>query len=91
MDAEVGALVGRSWPAFPDYIHIINILYQEGLHPRLDYMESDNRLAGTRNFDEFARRAPFSLGELSKAELEKLAAWYHTNPESARRGGAPFR
>ncbi|MDM7456334.1 MAG: methyltransferase domain-containing protein [Tepidimonas sp.] len=91
IDAEVAELLGRSRPALPDYIYIINLLYQMGRHPRLDYISSDNRLAGAKNFDEFVRKVTFAVGALRDDERERLKAWYEADPQRSQRGGAPFR
>lgn len=91
IDAEVAELLGRSRPPLPDYIYIVNILYRMGRHPRLDYIENDNRLAGTEDFDAFARKIAFSHGDIDEAGRARLRRWYDADPERARRGGAPFR
>jgi len=91
IDAEVADLLGRDRPALPDYIYILNILHRMGRHPRLDYIENDNRLAGSEDFEEFARKVAFSLGELDEAGCARLRLWYDADPDRARRGGAPFR
>ena len=91
IDTEVAQLLGRARPALPDYIYIVNLLHRMGRHPRLDYIENDNRLAGAENFDEFARKVAFSVGGLSDAERARLRAWCDADPERGRRGGAPFR
>lgn len=91
MESALARRLGRERQPLPDYIYIINILYQMGRHPRLDYIESDNRLAGTDNFDDFAQRVASCLGELSNSERALLADWYAADPERARRGGEPFR
>ncbi len=91
IDADVAELLGHARPALPDYIYIVNILYRMGRYPRLDYLENDNRLAGTQDFDEFVRKVAFSLGEIDDAGRARLRQWYDADPERARRGGAPFR
>lgn len=91
IDAEIAELLGRARPALPDYIYIVNILYRMGRHPRLDYIENDNRLAGAQTLDEFLRKVAFSVGELSADERARLADWYAAHPERARQGGEPFR
>ncbi len=91
IDAGVAELLGRSRPPLPDYIYILNILHRMGRRPRLDYIESDNRLAGTENLDTFLRKVAFSVGELSEDERARLAGWHAANPQRARQGGAPFQ
>ena len=83
--------IGRHACPIPDYIFILNILYQMGRHPRLDYIEARGRLAGTRNFDEFLTKARFSLGELTAEEQQRLSAWHHADPGRAERGGEGFK
>lgn len=90
VDAEVAELLGRTRPALPDYIYIVNILYRMGRYPRLDYIENANRLAGAEDFEAFARKAAFPLGEIDAAGRARLRQWYDADPERARRGGAPF-
>lgn len=83
IDPAVIEAVGRSAstpPALPDYIYIVNILYRMGIHPRLDYIEHEGRLAGAANFDEFAARVAWALGELSEPERARLADWYARQP-----------
>jgi SAM-dependent methyltransferase len=91
IDAEVAQLLGRARPALPDYIYIVNLLHRMGRHPRLDYIENDNRLAGAENFDEFARKVAFSVGALTEDELSQLKVWFEADPQRGQQGGAPFR
>lgn len=81
---DPGALeaLGRKLLPPPDYIYIVNILHAMGIHPRLDYLESEQRLAPAADFEEYARRIAWSLGELAPDELTRLRAWY----ERARPG-----
>ena len=56
-------VVGRELIPQPDYIYLLNILHRIGIHPRLDYLEQEDRFAGLRDFAEFARRVSWSLGD----------------------------
>ena len=76
VDPAVIQVLGRKLPPLPDYIYIINILHGMGIHPRLDYIENESRLAGTANFDEFISRVAWSLGDLTTDERARLRAWY---------------
>lgn len=78
-------------PAAPNYIYIVNILHQMGMHPRVDYIDYENRIKGATNFQEFAQTVGRVVGELTESELERLKAWYESDPERALSGGAPFR
>ena len=91
IDDEIAGMLGRQRPALPDYIYIINLLYRMGHHPRLDYIENNNRLSGTESFDEFAQKVAFLLGPLSDDERTRLQQWYAANPDRAQRGGTLYR
>ena len=80
IDPTVFEAIGRKTAPLPDYIYILNILHTMGIHPCLDYVEQESRLAGTANFDEFCARVSWALGELSHDERERLRAWYQSNP-----------
>lgn len=90
-DACVARVLGRQQRAFPDYIYIVNILYDMGLNPRLDYIELPGRLAGTTSFEEFAEKVVWSFGELTDAERHHLREWYEADPVRAQQGGEPMR
>lgn len=89
-DPSIQDVVGRRVPSVPDYIYLVNILHRMGIHPRLDYLTQESRLADAQDFDDFARRVAWSLGELSAAESDRLQAWYE-GATPAQRAGAPMR
>ncbi|ART80349.1 methyltransferase domain-containing protein [Oceanisphaera avium] len=91
MSAELLTALGRKVYPQPDYIYILNILYQMGRQPRLDYIEARGRLAGTKSFAEFLAKASSSLGELTDQEQARLSDWYHAHPQRAARGGEGFK
>ena len=41
-DPDLFEYLGRSFESGPDYIITVNILYQMGIHPRIDYIELDS-------------------------------------------------
>ena len=61
-----------------------------GIHPCLSYLAQESRLAGAQDFDDYARRVAWSLGELSVAETTRLCAWYE-QATPAERAGPPMR
>jgi len=91
IDPAVIDVIGRDLPPLPDYVYIVNILHGMGIHPRLDYIEHEGRLAGATNFDEFARRVAWALGELSDDERTRLRAWHGRVAPSLGAAGAPMR
>ncbi len=76
--------LGREHPPLPDHIYILNILYQMGRQPRLDYIRSERRRAAAPDLDTLVRQVTFSLGVPSAIERERLAAWFLADPERAR-------
>ena len=89
-DPAIQAVIGRNVPSVPDYIYLLNILHRQGIHPRLDYIAHENRLAGAVDFEDFARRVAWSAGAMDPAETERLRIWYaHATPQE--RQGEPMR
>ena len=89
-DPALQDVIGRNMPSVPDYIYLVNILHRQGIHPRLDYITHENRLADAVDFDDYARRLAWSLGDLSPVETERLRRWYaHATPQ--QRQGHPMR
>lgn len=50
---ELSAILGQEQKPFPDYIFAVNILYQIGYNPKLDYITSSGRLNGCQNWNTF--------------------------------------
>lgn len=91
VDPVVIEVLGRKLPPLPDYIYIVNILHGMGIHPCLDYIVQEGRLAGASNFEEFANRVSWSLGELSDDELSRLRSWYDETAPNGTPANAPMR
>ena len=89
-DPAIQDAIGRRVPTVPDYIYLVNILHRMGIHPRLDYLTQESRLADAQGFDDFARRVAWSVGELSVAETTRLCDWYE-RATPAQRAGEPMR
>lgn len=87
IDSDIYQVLGREVKSFPDPIYIINLLWQQGIYPKVDYIPSHNRLAGCANFSEFAQKVSWRLGELNLDELAALELWYLANPQCAQAGG----
>jgi len=90
VDPEILSLIGRSPSPLPDYIYIVNLLYGMGRRPRIDYIDTGSRMAGSEDFDAFARKVALAAGGLDDAGRARLKDWYAADPERAQRGGAPF-
>ena len=91
IDPDIAAVIGRKLDPVPDYIYAVNILYQMGRQPHVDFLENDHRPTDCETADEFVRRVGFSLGSLDDGERMRLAAWFEEDPDRARASGTPFR
>ena len=87
--ASIQEAIGRRVPSMPDYIYLVAILHRMGIHPRLDYIRNENRLADATGFADFACRVAWSVGGLSDDETERLRDWY-THTPAGEREGAPM-
>lgn len=91
IDPAIAAVIDRKLDPVPDYIYAVNILYQMGRQPRVDFLENNHRPTDCESADEFVRRVGFSLGQLNAVERKRLADWFEEDPARARASGKPFR
>lgn len=49
----------------PDFIYIINILYEMGIMPNLTYIHSENSRFNAKSFEEFLQKIKWSVGNFS--------------------------
>lgn len=76
MDIRILKAIGRDSIGVPNYIYPLNILYQMGINPRLDYIHSHNCQAKTDSYDTFESSVIWSLGSLTEQEREQLYQYY---------------
>lgn len=76
VDADVAHAIGRVVEPLPDYLYVVALLHQRGVHPKLDYLEGESRLRRCRDFEDCARKVSWSLGELSPEELRRLREYW---------------
>jgi SAM-dependent methyltransferase len=89
LDAWVYEAIGRNDEPLPDYLYVLNILHRLGIHPRLDYLEGENRLADCADFDDCQRKIEWSLGVLTPGERERLRRQF--DARGSRVGDQPMR
>ncbi|MBU0910198.1 MAG: methyltransferase domain-containing protein [Proteobacteria bacterium] len=73
-DPDLFAAVGRPFEPGPDYIFTVNLLYQMGIHPKIDYIEIDQ----TKTFatkDDAMESCRWMFDDLSPDEEARLAAY----------------
>jgi SAM-dependent methyltransferase len=76
---DVRRAIGRDVAALPDFLCVVGILHHMGLHPTLDYLPGDNRLAQCADFEQFRTKMNRLLGGVSEAEVDLLAAYFEAN------------
>jgi SAM-dependent methyltransferase len=89
LDDEVMDALGRVDEPLPDYLYVVSLLHQRGIHPRLDYLEGENRLRRCQDFADCLHKVTWSLGELTPIEAERLRAYYERYRD--RLGRTPVR
>lgn len=61
----------------PDYIYIINILYQMGINPEVSYIKSENSNFKFSDFNDLVKKTQWSLGaELCDENIYRLKELY---------------
>lgn len=78
-DRQIRALLQPETVEFPDYIHIINQLYQRGIHPCLDYIETPHRFSQCQNEENFIEMIEKTHGPLTDEQHQRLRTWYATS------------
>ena len=76
LDPSVYEALDRHDEPLPDYLYVLAILHRHGIHPRLDYLDGENRLRQCVDFDDCVRKVEWSLGALTSIERERLRAYY---------------
>ncbi|WP_409309202.1 class I SAM-dependent methyltransferase [Pectobacterium sp. B1J-3] len=77
VDSRILSAIGRTSASLPTYIYAVNILYQMGIHAKVDYIRGPNCQGNIETFERFAEGVAWSLGGLSEDEMRRLKAYYH--------------
>ncbi|MBE2894063.1 class I SAM-dependent methyltransferase [Spirabiliibacterium falconis] len=82
---DIDDLIERPIVPKPDYIYVINILYQLGIHPKVDYIECEDKRFMAESADELLERVRWSLGELSCVDEQKIRTYFQTDFQHTQR------
>ena len=74
LDDEILEFLDKNIVNRPEYILLLNVLYQMGIKAKLDFIEEENKKI--HSFDEFIRVVNWKLGELSDNDIKKLKDYY---------------
>lgn len=76
VNADVQRVIGRPVIELPNYIYAVNILYQMGIHARVDFITGPNCQENTDTFERFYESISWSLGTLNAEEQQRLFDYY---------------
>lgn len=91
VDPQILELAGAPGTRIPHHVIVVGALCQMGFCPRVDYIDTPGRFAGSADFKEFAERLRWHTGDLDDAALVRLRDWYTADPVRAKAGGRPTR
>ncbi len=89
VEPEILEALGRTITPKPDYIYIVNILYNLGIYARIDFLPSEGKGLNWASEEEFIQSVRWSLGELSSEEIERLRAHYQQRARMQALGDRP--
>lgn len=89
IEPEILEAMGRTITPKPDYIYIVNILYNLGIYARVDFLPSEGKGLNWASEADFIRSVRWSLGELTSEEAQRLGAYYHKRAEVEQLGDRP--
>ena len=76
LDDEILEFIGKNIVNRPEYILLLNVLYQMGIEAKLDFIIEREAKKDNYTFDEFLNMVNWKLGELNPKEIEKLKEYY---------------
>lgn len=76
IEPEILEAIGREVEPKPDYIYIVNILYNMGINASVSFLPSEGKGFNYRDEEAFVNSVVWSLGELGGEEERRLRAYY---------------
>ncbi len=61
----------------PDYIYLVNILYQMGINAKVDFIRSENKQKKIDSFGDFVDSITWSIGSLNADDIQNLCTYYN--------------
>jgi len=90
VDMEILDFIGKTIVPKPDFWYIPLILYQKGLLPRVDYIETPRGSIKSTDADAFVASLRWSLGSLDEAQEEKARLYFDKIIAKESRHPRPF-
>lgn len=86
VDDEILDAIGREVEQKPDFVYLLNILFQMGYLPSLSYIKAWRHGGGAKSAEEFVQKTRWMLGgELSDAEEARLAEYFNSGKYEPKR------
>lgn len=73
----ISALLNQEQHNLPDYIHIMNVLYEMGVDANLSFIDGPGRLQSCTDEGGFLKQMENQYGELESSQIELLKDFYH--------------
>jgi len=68
----------------PDYIYVLNILYNMGINASLNFVQSEGRGTIYTSKEKFIESVSWSIGSLRSDEIKKLEIYYDNLDENKK-------
>ncbi len=86
VDEDVLGAIGRKVEQKPDFVYLLNILFQMGYLPSLSYIKAWCHGGGAKSAEEFVQKTRWMLGgELSGTEEARLAKYFNSGKYEPKR------
>lgn len=86
VDGDILDAIGREVEQKPDFVYLLNILFQMGYLPSLSYIKAWCHDGGAKSAEEFVQKTRWMLGgELSGTEEAQLAEYFNSGKYEPKR------
>lgn len=80
VDKEILEIIERDIEQKPDFVYLVNILFQMGYLPIVDYIKSIRHSSAPQSVEELIQKTEWSLGgNLNQDEILKLTDYFYSN------------
>lgn len=83
MSPVIQRVMGREVVELPTYIYALNILYQMGIHARVEFIRGHNQGLDNSTFERFLDNVAWTHGALTEDERLRLYDWYQRQDADA--------
>ncbi|MFB5077491.1 class I SAM-dependent methyltransferase [Raoultella sp. C349492] len=83
MPPAIQRALGREVIELPNYIYALNVLYQMGIHARVDFIRGPSCQRDNATFERFEENVKWTLGVLNEEDRARLRHWYQRQDPQA--------